>query len=218
MWLWFLFCFSGKLVSPKWKNFKGLKLQWRDKIRLNNAIWRAWYMQCKYQTGLCHLLQNIFRETHVRSKRELKLPSNKKFRNLLQAWIFAGLSWQCVWTSALLETSMQRLYWAVEHNQKFPHFMLVFWRECWQFLFFHILPLRWQGTPAEPTSVERSGFPFSFRPGEAQESCVPFRDSTGWLCWGRWTSSARGMWSLRKRLTSSRDYSAFPNPLDKKAA
>lgn len=42
---------SGKLVSPKWKNFKGLKLQWRDKIRLNNAIWRAWYMQCKYVAG-----------------------------------------------------------------------------------------------------------------------------------------------------------------------
>lgn len=42
----FLSC-SGKLVSPKWKNFKGLKLQWRDKIRLNNAIWRAWYMQCE---------------------------------------------------------------------------------------------------------------------------------------------------------------------------
>lgn len=41
--------FSGKLVSPKWKNFKGLKLQWRDKIRLNNAIWRAWYMQCECQ-------------------------------------------------------------------------------------------------------------------------------------------------------------------------
>ncbi|KAB0400264.1 hypothetical protein E2I00_018274, partial [Balaenoptera physalus] len=43
----FILPFSGKLVSPKWKNFKGLKLQWRDKIRLNNAIWRAWYMQCK---------------------------------------------------------------------------------------------------------------------------------------------------------------------------
>ncbi|CAG08439.1 unnamed protein product, partial [Tetraodon nigroviridis] len=39
--------YSGKLVSPKWKNFKGLKLLWRDKIRLNNAIWRAWYIQCK---------------------------------------------------------------------------------------------------------------------------------------------------------------------------
>ncbi|KAF6357246.1 MLX interacting protein like [Rhinolophus ferrumequinum] len=37
--------YSGKLVSPKWKNFKGLKLLCRDKIRLNNAIWRAWYIQ-----------------------------------------------------------------------------------------------------------------------------------------------------------------------------
>ncbi|NXU50772.1 MLXPL protein, partial [Turnix velox] len=39
--------YSGKLVSPKWKNFKGLRLLWRDKIRLNNAIWRAWYIQCE---------------------------------------------------------------------------------------------------------------------------------------------------------------------------
>ncbi|NXN20482.1 MLXPL protein, partial [Nycticryphes semicollaris] len=38
--------YSGKLVSPKWKNFKGLRLLCRDKIRLNNAIWRAWYIQC----------------------------------------------------------------------------------------------------------------------------------------------------------------------------
>ncbi|XP_075450597.1 carbohydrate-responsive element-binding protein isoform X1 [Ascaphus truei] len=37
--------YSGKLVSPKWKNFKGLRLLCRDKIRLNNAIWRAWYLQ-----------------------------------------------------------------------------------------------------------------------------------------------------------------------------
>ncbi|MBN3308311.1 MLXPL protein, partial [Amia calva] len=37
--------FSGKIVSPKWKSFKGLRLLWRDKIRLNNGIWRAWYIQ-----------------------------------------------------------------------------------------------------------------------------------------------------------------------------
>uniref|UniRef100_H3BHR8 MLX interacting protein like n=1 Tax=Latimeria chalumnae TaxID=7897 RepID=H3BHR8_LATCH len=37
--------YSEKLVSPKWKTFKGLRLLWRDKIRLNNAIWRAWYIQ-----------------------------------------------------------------------------------------------------------------------------------------------------------------------------
>ncbi|NXS53175.1 MLXIP protein, partial [Brachypteracias leptosomus] len=53
-----LFRFSGKLVSPKWKNFKGLKLQWRDKIRLNNAIWRAWYMQYleKRKNPVCHFV------------------------------------------------------------------------------------------------------------------------------------------------------------------
>ncbi|XP_078598809.1 MLX-interacting protein-like isoform X24 [Branchiostoma floridae x Branchiostoma japonicum] len=37
--------YNGKLVSPKWKTFKGLKLLWKDKIRLNNAIWRAWHIQ-----------------------------------------------------------------------------------------------------------------------------------------------------------------------------
>ncbi|XP_041865289.1 carbohydrate-responsive element-binding protein-like isoform X2 [Melanotaenia boesemani] len=37
--------YSGKIVSPKWKSFKGLGLLWRDKIRLNNAIWRAWFIQ-----------------------------------------------------------------------------------------------------------------------------------------------------------------------------
>lgn len=44
----FAWCFSGKLVSPKWKNFKGLRLLCWDKIRLNNVIWRAWYIQCEY--------------------------------------------------------------------------------------------------------------------------------------------------------------------------
>ncbi|XP_075052752.1 carbohydrate-responsive element-binding protein isoform X3 [Mixophyes fleayi] len=45
----------SKLVSPKWKNFKGLRLLWRDKIRLNNAIWRAWYIQYveKRKTPVC---------------------------------------------------------------------------------------------------------------------------------------------------------------------
>ncbi|NWX90681.1 MLXPL protein, partial [Nothoprocta pentlandii] len=48
--------YSGKLVSPKWKNFKGLRLLCRDKIRLNNAIWRAWYIQCEYVGGMAMAL------------------------------------------------------------------------------------------------------------------------------------------------------------------
>ena len=39
--------YSNKLTSPKWKNFKGLKLQVIEKIRLNNIIWRTWFEQCK---------------------------------------------------------------------------------------------------------------------------------------------------------------------------
>ncbi|KAK4812285.1 hypothetical protein QYF61_014071 [Mycteria americana] len=49
--------YSGKLVSPKWKNFKGLRLLCRDKIRLNNAIWRAWYIQCEYRARPCSVCE-----------------------------------------------------------------------------------------------------------------------------------------------------------------
>ena len=38
--------YSNSLTSPKWKNFKGLKLQVIEKIRLNNVIWRTWFEQC----------------------------------------------------------------------------------------------------------------------------------------------------------------------------
>ena len=38
--------YSGKITSPRWKTFKGLKLRLKDKIRLNNIIWRAWHIQC----------------------------------------------------------------------------------------------------------------------------------------------------------------------------
>ena len=38
--------YSSSLTSPKWKSFKGLKLRLKYKIRLNNLIWRAWFLQC----------------------------------------------------------------------------------------------------------------------------------------------------------------------------
>jgi hypothetical protein len=43
--------YSNSLTSPKWKNFKGLKLQVIEKIRLNNVIWRTWFEQC-----ICQLI------------------------------------------------------------------------------------------------------------------------------------------------------------------
>ncbi|KAF2359860.1 hypothetical protein FHG87_009392, partial [Trinorchestia longiramus] len=37
--------YKQKITSPKWNRFKGLKLRCKDKIRLNNVIWRCWHMQ-----------------------------------------------------------------------------------------------------------------------------------------------------------------------------
>ncbi|KAK3082837.1 hypothetical protein FSP39_006713 [Pinctada imbricata] len=37
--------YSGKITSPRWKAFRGLHLAMKDKVRLNNIIWREWCMQ-----------------------------------------------------------------------------------------------------------------------------------------------------------------------------
>ncbi|PVD33071.1 hypothetical protein C0Q70_08520 [Pomacea canaliculata] len=40
---------SGKITSPKWKPFRGMHLTVKDRVRLNNIIWREWHMQYIYQ-------------------------------------------------------------------------------------------------------------------------------------------------------------------------
>ncbi|GMT18376.1 hypothetical protein PFISCL1PPCAC_9673, partial [Pristionchus fissidentatus] len=35
----------NKMTTPKWKDFKGLRLHWKQRIRLNNVIWRAYHME-----------------------------------------------------------------------------------------------------------------------------------------------------------------------------
>lgn len=37
----------SNLTSPKWKNFRGSRIECQDRIRLNNVIWRTWHQQCK---------------------------------------------------------------------------------------------------------------------------------------------------------------------------
>ncbi len=57
---------GARLVSPKWKTFKGMKLSWKDKIRLNNAIWREWHQQfCKRRKPVvCHFAYPIAELAH----------------------------------------------------------------------------------------------------------------------------------------------------------
>lgn len=59
---------SNKLTSPKWKRFKGVKLQLKDKIRLNNIIWREWYMQYiqNRHPVICRFSAPIADETHAK--------------------------------------------------------------------------------------------------------------------------------------------------------
>ncbi|CAD5120904.1 DgyrCDS9457 [Dimorphilus gyrociliatus] len=60
--------YSAKLTSPKWKRFKGVKLQLKDKIRLNNIIWREWYMQYiqNRHPVICRFSAPIADETHAK--------------------------------------------------------------------------------------------------------------------------------------------------------
>ena len=62
--------YRQKLTSPKWNRFLGLKLRWKDKIRLNNVIWRCWHMQfVKRQRKLVFAFGNPI-EIDVHSKTE----------------------------------------------------------------------------------------------------------------------------------------------------
>ena len=56
----FLFLFRGGfLISPKWKNFRSQKLQFAEKTRLNNAIWRCWHIQCEYKKYVFQKINRI---------------------------------------------------------------------------------------------------------------------------------------------------------------
>lgn len=48
--------FRQKLTSPKWNRFRGIRLRWKEKIRLNNVIWRCWHLQCKF-FSVPHILE-----------------------------------------------------------------------------------------------------------------------------------------------------------------
>ncbi|KAF6035758.1 MLXIPL [Bugula neritina] len=36
---------SAKLAAPQFKAYKGLRISVKEKMRLNNIVWREWYLQ-----------------------------------------------------------------------------------------------------------------------------------------------------------------------------
>lgn len=58
--------YEQKLTSPKWNPFKGIRLRWKEKIRLNNVIWRCWHMQfiLKRKTLVCQFASPLDTDVH----------------------------------------------------------------------------------------------------------------------------------------------------------
>ncbi|CRK93053.1 CLUMA_CG006597, isoform A [Clunio marinus] len=72
-----------KLTSPKWNPFKGIRLRWKEKIRLNNVIWRCWHMQfiMKKRPLVCQFASPLDVDIH----------------NTPQAIILEGKYWKRKW-------------------------------------------------------------------------------------------------------------------------
>ncbi|XP_015791618.1 protein WBSCR14 homolog [Tetranychus urticae] len=88
--------YSGSITSPKWKTFKGLPLKLKDKIRLNNIIWRAWHIQ--YIIG---------RDPRVC---QFSSPSDHESHNKAEAVILEGKYWKRRHTTVIAEYHKWRAY------------------------------------------------------------------------------------------------------------
>uniref|UniRef100_A0A7M4F1W7 MLX-interacting protein-like n=1 Tax=Crocodylus porosus TaxID=8502 RepID=A0A7M4F1W7_CROPO len=89
--------YSGKIVSPKWKTFKGLKLLQRDKIRLNNAIWRAWYLQYveKRKNPVCNFVTPLeYSDGDDHRKPEVVIMEGKYWKRHIEAVVREYHKWR----------------------------------------------------------------------------------------------------------------------------
>ncbi|XP_045445770.1 carbohydrate-responsive element-binding protein [Melitaea cinxia] len=102
--------YRQKLTSPKWNRFKGIKLRWKDKIRLNNVIWRCWHMQFikKQNTLICQFASPLDVDTHV--KPETTILEGKYWKRRAEAVIAEYKKWRMFHIMRLLgkgDTSVQ---------------------------------------------------------------------------------------------------------------
>ncbi|XP_065214313.1 protein WBSCR14 homolog isoform X2 [Planococcus citri] len=77
--------YRQKLTSPKWNRFKGVRLKWKEKIRLNNVIWRCWHMQfvMKQNIGVCQFASPL--DVDIHSKPEAVVLEGKYWKRKLSA-------------------------------------------------------------------------------------------------------------------------------------
>ncbi|XP_044750861.1 MLX-interacting protein isoform X2 [Coccinella septempunctata] len=77
--------YRQKLTSPKWNRFRGIRLRWKEKIRLNNVIWRCWHLQFikKVPTLICQFASPLDVDTH--NKPEAVVLEGKYWKRKLHA-------------------------------------------------------------------------------------------------------------------------------------
>lgn len=77
--------YRQKLTSPKWNRFRGIRLRWKEKIRLNNVIWRCWHMQFikRENTLICQFASPLDSDTH--NKPEAVVLEGKYWKRKLAA-------------------------------------------------------------------------------------------------------------------------------------
>ncbi|RZF45548.1 hypothetical protein LSTR_LSTR005750 [Laodelphax striatellus] len=94
--------YRQKLTSPKWNRFKGIKLRWKDKIRLNNVIWRCWHMQfiTKKNSLVCQFASPLDVDTH--NKPEAVVLEGKYWKRKLNAVTAEYKKWRMFYRNQLL--------------------------------------------------------------------------------------------------------------------
>ncbi|GFO09944.1 carbohydrate-responsive element-binding protein-like [Plakobranchus ocellatus] len=75
--------YSGTITSPRWKQFRGLHVSQKQRIRLNNLIWREWHMQYIYQKNpmVCQFATPLSDDIH--SKPEAVVLEGKYWKRRL---------------------------------------------------------------------------------------------------------------------------------------
>ncbi|CAF3029502.1 unnamed protein product [Rotaria sp. Silwood2] len=75
--------YRSNLTSPKWKNFRGSRIECRDKIRLNNVIWRTWHQQFirKIKPIVCRFVSPLDAQT---STTQINHPFKQQIINSLK--------------------------------------------------------------------------------------------------------------------------------------
>ncbi|XP_043667650.1 MLX-interacting protein-like isoform X3 [Vespula pensylvanica] len=94
--------YRQKLTSPKWNRFKGIRLRWKDKIRLNNVIWRCWHMQfiLKQNTLVCQFASPLDVDTH--NKPEAVVLEGKYWKRKLAAVTAEYKKWRMFYRNKIL--------------------------------------------------------------------------------------------------------------------